>query len=286
MAYVMVNSKDYNTPTEEYYQRIENGYIENGLPLEYLEQAYEKAEEMVCERIERDNSSISLFNREYLDSISNNDDIAVNAFRMGAMYQQYFNDNDLEAFEIMDMVKEYKTADRFEQVLKEIELREQIGNLYCAYGSNMDLEQMRYRCPNSKVVSTSCIEDYRLQFNQHATIVKDKGAKTPVVLWEIAPQDWKSLDRYEGYPSYYRKELMNVKVGGRERASLVYIMNTPDFAISPPALTYLEGIKRGCKQHGIDTEYLDKAYADSIQRVKQLRTRCKHSLKVGDKNEN
>lgn len=42
MAYVMVNSKDYNTPTEEYYQRIENGYIENGLPLEYLEQAYEK----------------------------------------------------------------------------------------------------------------------------------------------------------------------------------------------------------------------------------------------------
>ena len=105
MAYVMVNSKDYNTPTEEYYQRIENGYIENGLPLEYLEQAYEKAEEMVCERIERDNSSISLFNREYLDSISNNDDIAVNAFRMGAMYQQYFNDNDLEAFEIMDMVK-------------------------------------------------------------------------------------------------------------------------------------------------------------------------------------
>ena len=97
MAYVMVNSKDYNTPTEEYYQRIENGYIENGLPLEYLEQAYEKAEEMVCERIERDNSSISLFNREYLDSISNNDDIAVNAFRMGAMYQQYFNDNDLEA---------------------------------------------------------------------------------------------------------------------------------------------------------------------------------------------
>lgn len=123
MAYVMVNSKDYNTPTEEYYQRIENGYIENGLPLEYLEQAYEKAEEMVSERIERDNSSISLFNREYLDSISNNDDIAVNAFRMGAMYQQYFNDNDLEAFEIMDMVKEYKTADRFEQALKEIELR-------------------------------------------------------------------------------------------------------------------------------------------------------------------
>ena len=78
---------------------------------------------MVSERIERDNSSISLFNREYLDSISNNDDIAVNAFRMGAMYQQYFNDNDLEAFEIMDMVKEYKTADRFEQALKEIELR-------------------------------------------------------------------------------------------------------------------------------------------------------------------
>ena len=179
----------------------------------------------------------------------------------------------------MDMVKEYKTADRFEQALKEIELREQIGNLYCAYGSNMDLEQMRYRCPNSKVISTSYIEDYRLQFNQHATIVKDKGTKVPVVLWEIAPQDWRNLDRYEGYPSYYRKELVNVKVGGVERASLVYIMNKPDFAISPPTQAYLDGIKRGCKQHGIDTGYLDNAYADSIQKARQFQTRCKRPSK-------
>ena len=88
MAYVMVNSKDYNTPTEEYYQRIENGYIENGLPLEYLEQAYEKAEEMVCERIERDNSSISLFNREYLDSISNNDECFQNGRYVSAIFQR------------------------------------------------------------------------------------------------------------------------------------------------------------------------------------------------------
>ena len=120
---------------------------------------------------------------------------------------------------------------------------------------------------------------YRLQFNQHATIVKDKGTKVPVVLWEIAPQDWRNLDRYEGYPSYYRKELVNVKVGGVERASLVYIMNKPDFAISPPTQAYLDGIKRGCKQHGIDTGYLDNAYADSIQKARQFQTRCKRPSK-------
>ena len=273
MAYVMVNSKDYNTPKDEYYQRIEKGYIENGLPLEYLEQAFEKTEEKMCERIERDEDIFSLYNREYLDYISNNDDAIVRAFRMGAMYQQYFNENDLEAFEIIDMLKEYKTVDSFERELKEIEVREQIGNLYCAYGSNMDLEQMRVRCPNSKVVAVGNIEDYKLQFNRHATIVKQQDKNTPVVVWEIAPQDWKKLDRYEGCPSYYRKELVNVNVKGVERAALVYVMNAPDFALSPPSPMYLEGIKQGCKQHGIDTSYLNEAFKESVAAVSQRKPR-------------
>ena len=34
--------------------------------------------------------------------------------------------------------------------------------LYIAYGSNINLEQMAYRCPHSKVVGTSEIKDYEL----------------------------------------------------------------------------------------------------------------------------
>ena len=43
--------------------------------------------------------------------------------------------------------------------------------LYIAYGSNINLEQMAYRCPHSKVVGTSEIKDYELEFRGVATIV-------------------------------------------------------------------------------------------------------------------
>lgn len=48
--------------------------------------------------------------------------------------------------------------------------------LYIAYGSNINLEQMAYRCPHSKVVGTSEIKDYELKFRGVATIVPQKGA--------------------------------------------------------------------------------------------------------------
>ena len=38
--------------------------------------------------------------------------------------------------------------------------------LYIAYGSNINLEQMKYRCPHSKVVGISEIKDYELEFRR------------------------------------------------------------------------------------------------------------------------
>ena len=43
--------------------------------------------------------------------------------------------------------------------------------LYIAYGSNINLEQMAHRCPNSKVVSTEMMQGYELEFRGVATIV-------------------------------------------------------------------------------------------------------------------
>lgn len=36
--------------------------------------------------------------------------------------------------------------------------------LYIAYGSNINLEQMAYRCPNSKIVSKEMLKGYELEF--------------------------------------------------------------------------------------------------------------------------
>ena len=39
--------------------------------------------------------------------------------------------------------------------------------LYFAYGSNMDLYQMNYRCPSSEVMGNVTLNDYKLAFRGH-----------------------------------------------------------------------------------------------------------------------
>ena len=77
--------------------------------------------------------------------------------------------------------------------------------LYIAYGSNINLEQMAYRCPHSKVLGTAEIKDYELEFRGVATIVPSKGESVPVLIWELDNRDLPTLNKYEGYPSFYRQ---------------------------------------------------------------------------------
>ena len=44
-----------------------------------------------------------------------------------------------------------------------------MAKLYVAYGSNLNKEQMRYRCPTAKFVGTGIIEGYELQFKGSAS---------------------------------------------------------------------------------------------------------------------
>ena len=94
------------------------------------------------------------------------------------------------------------------------------GKLYIAYGSNLNLAQMKYRCPTAKFIGTGILENYELQFkgslhNAHATIAQKPGAAVPVGVWEIQSADELRLDRYEGYPSYYFKQELDIRMGDR-----------------------------------------------------------------------
>ena len=77
---------------------------------------------------------------------------------------------------------------------------------YFAYGSNMNLDQMAYRCPAASVVENVKLEGYRLTFcgrgkgSGVATILPEEGSQVEGVLWKITPECEKSLDFYEGYP--------------------------------------------------------------------------------------
>ena len=61
---------------------------------------------------------------------------------------------------------------------------------YLAYGSNLNVAQMRLRCPNAKPIGTAEIKDYELLFKgsktgSYLTIEKKKGSTVPVGVWEV-----------------------------------------------------------------------------------------------------
>lgn len=141
--------------------------------------------------------------------------------------------------------------------------------LYVAYGSNLNFEQMKYRCPTAKLYDTGIIEGYELQFKGEptcafATIAPKENASVPVAVWEIQPRDEMALDRYEGYPSHYFKQNVPVQLGGEEVGAMVYIMNLKR-QFGMPSPHYYQAVLEGYHDCGLDTDVLDQAVKDSAQ---------------------
>ena len=150
--------------------------------------------------------------------------------------------------------------------------------LYIAYGSNLNTEQMAWRCPGAKVVAKSWLHDYRLvfqgaPFGAHANVIPAKGYDVPVVVWEIDAYDEMALDRYEGVRGgYYTKEYMTIEVAGRMRKALIYIMSPHDFGV--PGDTYLDTIAEGYKAFNLPIQELNAAaiHAEQNAAIGRFRT--------------
>lgn len=90
---------------------------------------------------------------------------------------------------------------------------------YLAYGSNLNMAQMRYRCPGAVPLGTVEIKDYRLLFKgsrsgSYLTIEKAEGFTVPVGVWAVTKADEARLDRYEGYPAFYYKTELDITYKG------------------------------------------------------------------------
>ncbi len=141
---------------------------------------------------------------------------------------------------------------------------------YLAYGSNLNLPQMRYRCPIAAVIGTAVIEDYELLFKgsrsgSYLTIEPKVGASVPVAVWSVTERDELRLDRYEGYPNFYYKEYLTLPVKDvrtgkvRNHACFVYIMHE-DRPIGAPTVEYLETCLEGYDAFHFDSTPLMNAY--------------------------
>ena len=128
----------------------------------------------------------------------------------------------------------------------------------------MNLEQMKHRCPTAIAVGAVMLENWRLIFNDVASVERAKGESVPVVVWDIQPADEKALDIYEGWPRMYRKEMRRIKLDGKIRLAMIYIMND-NLRYSPPSAGYYNVIHEGYESAGFDTEILRIA-ADKAER--------------------
>lgn len=147
--------------------------------------------------------------------------------------------------------------------------------LYVAYGSNLNVVQMKHRCSTAKVYGKGILNDYRLIFkgtrgNAYLTIEPYKGGKVPVAIWDIKPEDEMALDRYEGYPSFYYKEDIKVELGSGEIVTaMVYIMTNEmkdRIKFNIPSRSYLVTVKEGYKNHGFNTRFIEEAIESSGKR--------------------
>jgi gamma-glutamylcyclotransferase len=113
-----------------------------------------------------------------------------------------------------------------------------------AYGSNMNWDQMRERCPSSRFVGIAVLSDHRLAFTRKsikrgcgvADVVAEDGARVWGVVYEIADLDVGTLDASEGFRpgreknSYCRRECM-VFLDGQDQRPLTV---SAYFGVSQP----------------------------------------------------
>ena len=152
---------------------------------------------------------------------------------------------------------------------------------YIAYGSNLNIAQMRWRCPTARIIGTAVLDGWRLLFKgsktgSYLTIEQEVGFCVPVAVWEVSQEDERRLDRYEGFPAFYYKKELTVDVKGiktgktRHRQVFVYIMHKERPIAIPPngyVLTCLEGYH----SFGFDTGALADAYHYSKERASDER---------------
>ncbi len=126
--------------------------------------------------------------------------------------------------------------------------------LYFAYGSNLYHFQMRIRCKDSIFLKKINLKDFRLTFrNMYADIELKKKSNVPGALFEISKIDEKKLDVYEDYPIMYKKYYFTYY----GKKVMTYVM-TKKTLFTYPSNRYLNIIKRGYKDCGLDKKYLKK----------------------------
>ena len=133
---------------------------------------------------------------------------------------------------------------------------------------------MAIRCPDAKPAGMAVLKDWKLVFRTHATVEPCEGRVVPVLVWEISDQDERNLDMYEGWPTYYRKENLQITMTNfrglkpRKITAMVYIMND-GHEVMPPMKGYYDVLDKAYTRYGFNRYQLELAMREAKEAVER-----------------
>jgi len=148
----------------------------------------------------------------------------------------------------------------------------EVKKYYLAYGSNLNLTQMKHRCPKAKPIGTINLNGYRLVYKGSAegysylTIEKSEDDFVPLGVFEVSLLDIFKLDKYEGYPDLYSKHYIPIKINGELLDALIYVMNE-EFDYNVPSDEYIDICMEGYDDFNFDKNILEKALINTTQNI-------------------
>jgi gamma-glutamylcyclotransferase (GGCT)/AIG2-like uncharacterized protein YtfP len=142
---------------------------------------------------------------------------------------------------------------------------------YFAYGSNLSIDQMKTRAPDSKPLEVGCLKGYRLDFTRHssgwnggvADVVLDPNHEVWGLIYEISADDLYCLDDYEGYPDVYFRFPVSIKTLTRSISDIWVYAVVCKKVFTPPTKTYMEIIKNAAVKFGFSEKYC--SYIETIE---------------------
>jgi gamma-glutamylcyclotransferase (GGCT)/AIG2-like uncharacterized protein YtfP len=136
-------------------------------------------------------------------------------------------------------------------------------SLYAAYAGNLDARLMSRRAPHSPLRGTGWLTGWRLTFGGEqmgwegalATLVEDPFCEVFVGLYDIAPVDESSLDRWEGVPmGIYRRTMVRVHTLDGDVTAWAYVLD--DYEGGLPSARYLGEIADAAELAGAPHDYV------------------------------
>lgn len=136
---------------------------------------------------------------------------------------------------------------------------------YFAYGSNLSEEQMKKRCPDSKLIGKAVLKGYKLDFTIFssrwnggaADIVQDANNEVWGLIYELNDEDIDKLDKCEGHPKFYRRITKKVINESKEEIEVqIYeVVNKKSFI--KPSEEYFSIIINAAKKFEFPEDYIE-----------------------------